>query len=47
MRKRRREMPNWLVTTFDPLTMLSQMIGKEKITPSDKAKKLLDARLPR
>ena len=40
-----REMPNWLVKflgLFDPPTrQMSQMIGKEKITPSDKAKKLL------
>ncbi|CAI8211151.1 MAG: UDP-glucose 4-epimerase [Alphaproteobacteria bacterium] len=40
-----REMPNWLVKflgLFDPATkQMSQMIGKEKITPSEKAKKLL------
>ena len=40
-----REMPNWLVKflgLFDPPTrQMSQMIGKEKITPSDKAKNLL------
>ena len=41
-----REMPNWLVKffgIFDPATrQMSQMVGKEKITPSDKAKHLLE-----
>ena len=40
-----REMPNWLVKffgIFDPATrQMSQMVGTEKFTPSDKAKNLL------
>ena len=40
-----REMLNWLVKffgLFDPATrQMSQMVGSEKFTPSDKAKKLL------
>jgi len=40
-----REMPNWLVKVFglfDPATrQMAQMVGSEKFTPSDKARKIL------